>query len=418
MLRRLAVLIAVGVAALAPSSGCQRMSAPMGLLEETAPHAHLSSQKLRTLVTDYVPVYALQVEASADQILAEATDPAVRRHALLWKSQGIGACFRAAARPDALAALTDVWVLVRQSSDYFARTAGDPPLGPWQPAALETCRRLEEPLRKIHATLGEELHFGEKFVADFATQHPIDSLYFNRASIATDYIESLKLPTPELMDVVGGLNENMADMRKLSALYADFLPKQARWQAELLLIDSLAQQPVGAALSDLSTAAKAAERAAATAERIPALVERERLAAQQIVGTERQAAFQEIERMRVETLGTLRDERVAVLAALRTERELTTAAVEAAAQRSLAAFDERIAARGAQLAEQSERLVGRVYQRAVQWGLIVGVVAVGLTLLRYLRPSSRPAATQLAEPPAPRGPELQTPQRRPPRLVA
>ena len=417
MYRRWTILIGMGLG-LVVSTGCQRISAPMGLLEETAPHAHLSSQKLRTLVTDYVPRYTIAVEEAADRILAEATDPKIRRNALLWKSQGIGACFRAAARPDALASLMDTWVLARQSTEYFERTLDNPPLGAWQISAIETCKQLEQQVAHIHATLGEDGPFGEKFVTDFVTKYPINSLYFDRASIASEYIESIKMPTPEVLDVVGGLNENMADARKLSALYADFLPKQARWQAELLLLDSLVAQPLATALGDLTTAAQAADRAAATAESIPALVEHERKAAEKLIAEERQAAFTELDRMRVATLDSLRDERVAVLAALREERELTTAAIEAAAQRSLSNVDEKVAFRASQLAERGDVLFEKAYRRTLQVVLIAAVVILGLIILRWWQP--RPTDWSHSRPQTPIHPpaDLQRPERRPPRMVA
>jgi hypothetical protein len=369
-------------------------------------------------VTDYVPRYAVQVEEAADRILAETNDPAIRRNALLWKSQGIAACFRAAARPDALAALIDTWVLTRQSTQFFELTVDDPPLGAWQLAAIETSRRLEEPLRNIHATLGNGIPFGQSFVEEFAVKHPLTSLYFDRPSIATDYIESIKLPTPELLDVVGGLNENLSDLRKLTALYADFLPKQSRWQAELLLLDTVAQQPVTTVLQDLATAARAADRAATTVESMPALVERERLAGQQILSAERQAAFVELERMRSDTLATLRDERLAVLAALREERELTTTAIEAAAQRSLSSVDERVSTHAAHLAERGSVIFESAGRRALQIVLIVAVVILGLVFSRrwqsFRSQDSRPIATL----PLPHTPELQRPQRRSPRNIA
>jgi len=417
MFRRWTILIGVGLC-LAITAGCQRFSAPVGLLEETSPHAHLSSQKLRTLVTDYVPRYAISVEEAADRILAETTDPAIRRNALLWKSQGISACFRAAARPDALASLMDIWALTRQSTEYFERTAGDPPLGAWQVAAIETSRKLEEPVRQIHATLGEGVPFGEKHVTEFVAKYPLTSLYFDRASIASEYIESIKMPTPDLMVVVSGVNENVADMRKLSALYADFLPKQARWQTELLLLDSVAQQPLAAALGNLTIAAQAADRAAATAESIPAVIEHQRQAAEQALTAERQAAFSELDRMRVDTLTTLREERLAVLAALREERELTAAAIEAAALRSLSSVDEKVAIRAGQLADRGDVLFEQIYRRTLQLVLIAAVVILGLVILRWWRPRTEERLARSAEVARPRPAELQRPERRPPRMVA
>lgn len=417
MQRFVAAVVSLGMAACL-AIGCQRVGAPSGLLEQSIPHAHLTSQKLRALVTDYVPRYAIQVETAADQILAETSDPVIRRNALLWKSQGISACFRAASRPDALAALMDVWILTRQSTLFFEHPAGEPPLGAWQALAVETSQRLEVPLRQMHDTLGSDDHFGERFVDDFARKYPLNSLYFDRASLASEYIESISTPNPELLDVVGGLNENLSDLRKLSALYADFLPKQARWQAELLLIDSVAQPPVAAVVADLAIAARAADRIATTTEAIPALVERERLAGQAIISRERQAAFAEIERMRIDSLTALQAERTAVLAALREERELTGAAIAAVAEKSLLDVDRVVEARAAQIAQDGGVLVDQLYRRALQLALIAAVVVLGVALLWWLRP--RPTASPLIvhNAPAAEPRPLRVPERKPPRSAA
>jgi hypothetical protein len=79
-----------------------------GLLEQTAPSINVSSRKLRVLLTDYVSQFADRIEQAADEILSQTSDPQIRRNALLWKSNAMTACFRAALRPDPLAAYLDI----------------------------------------------------------------------------------------------------------------------------------------------------------------------------------------------------------------------------------------------------------------------------------------------------------------------
>ena len=149
MLRREISLTAVWALTFGMFAGCMNVRSTGGLLEQQAPAARLSSRKLRVLVTDYVPQFANRVEQAADEILAQSSDPHLRRNALLWKSNAIAACFRAASRPDPFGAYLDVWILTRQMTQFFEQPSAHPAFGPWQARVLETSRQLETPLEEI-----------------------------------------------------------------------------------------------------------------------------------------------------------------------------------------------------------------------------------------------------------------------------
>ena len=146
MLRREISLTAAWALTFGMFAGCMNVRSADGLLEQQAPTARLSSRKLRVLVTDYVPQFGHRVEQAADEILAQSSDPHLRRNALLWKSNAIAACFRAASRPDPFGAYLDVWILTRQMTQFFEQPSAHPVFGPWQARALETSRQLEAPL--------------------------------------------------------------------------------------------------------------------------------------------------------------------------------------------------------------------------------------------------------------------------------
>jgi len=371
--------------------GCERVMAPTGLLEQTAPEAHLSSQKLRTLLIDYVPRFASQVEQSADRILAESTDPQIRHHALMWKAYAIPACFRAAARQDPLGAYLDVWVLTKQMTALFERTGTPPPFGPWQPLAIETSRRLEEPIREIYTTLGVPMSLGDDFVTRFAAAHPVADLYFDRPSLANDYIRQIDVPREELMQVAGALSEDLDELRKLTALYADFVPKQARWQAELLMEGALARGPMAAALADATVAARAADRVATMTESVPQVIAHERQALQSIVAGERQQVLAELERMRLETLAAVRAEREVVLATFHQERVDTGKALQLAGQETLVAAEGLIQRRAEQVIAGGQSIVDRTFDRAMPLLALVIVAGFILLLWRTLAPRFLPS---------------------------
>ena len=76
-----------------------------------------------------------------------------------------------------------------------------------------------------------KLPHGEGFVEKFATDFPLTTLYFDREPIASRYIQEVREPAQELLQVVVGLEESLAEMRELSIIYAEYFPKKARWEA-------------------------------------------------------------------------------------------------------------------------------------------------------------------------------------------
>ena len=118
-------------------SACQSLRPNDGLLESQAVNAHVSSQQLRVLVSEYVSHAAQSIEQRADQILNETQETEIRKNALLWKINGISACYQAASRNDALAAYLDVWILNRQMLGLIESPTGYQLFGQWQSIVVD-----------------------------------------------------------------------------------------------------------------------------------------------------------------------------------------------------------------------------------------------------------------------------------------
>jgi hypothetical protein len=219
----------------------------------------------------------------------------------------------------------------------------------------------------------------------FVREHPITSLYFDRASLAAPFIEQVQEPKRDMMDVVAELSENLAELRRLSAIYADFVPKQARWQAELLLL--AATQDTGLLaepLHNLGLASQAMDRLAASGETVPQLVERERNALHDIVRAERTETLAQLDQMRSDTLAALRVERAAILQSFQDERCSFNRDLDLTAERSIAGVDALIGRRAGELSQAAERVVELLWQRVIQWTVLVGLLVTGGMLIHYL----------------------------------
>jgi hypothetical protein len=404
MSARFATFVAVQlVLALFVSAGCRRVPVLNGLLEKNEMDTHLSSEQLRVLVNDFAVHFAFSVEADADHILAEASDPAIRQNALRWKINGISACYRAASRRDPLAAYMDVWILNKQMADLFRSPQAQHLFGPWQQIAVRGCAQREVRLRAISQALGTNLPIDEKFAASFASDHPVKDLYFNRESLATRYIQEVEAPTRELFEAIASLRNNVEELRKLSMIYAEHLPKQARWEAELLLADASRITTVQRPIQDFTVAAQSIARVAHTVERMPEMIERERHALHEVVREERLDTLREVDRMRQATmsqlederalvLNKLREERTVVLDTLREERLAVSRQLDGQVATAIRQTDDIMQQRIEQLARHGGHLVDHFFWRTWQLCAVFGAIVVTVALILAWRIARRRGA--------------------------
>jgi len=220
-----------------------------------------------------------------------------------------------------LGAYLDRWVLNRQMMHLFESPAGKELFGSWQDLAIAECHALDGRLESISQIVSTDLRLGEQFVDKVATDFPLNGLYFDREPMASRYIEQVQVPSKELFQVVDSLDSNLNDLRKLTVLYAEHIPKQAHWEAELFLMDAAQLEVVQRPMHDLTLAADAAMRIAHTAQQLPPMVDEQLRRLSEQVTEERTATLRDVDAMRVQTLSQLGVERSLIMAAIREERE-------------------------------------------------------------------------------------------------
>ena len=393
-------------------TGCQAFRGPSGILERQADTAGLTTGELRSIMDDLVIQCASRIELAADQII-EATDRSdVHKNALLWKSNGISSCFQAATGRDPLAAFMNIWILNKQTLGLFEQSDKPPEFGDQQSIAIDTTLQLEAAFDQVLAKIGKEFPIGESFATRFAADFPIQNLYFDRASIAehyTDYIEKINIGKRDIKQVVGNIDGQIDQFQKLSAMYAEFLPKQARWQAELLALETIPPKAISTMLSDLNSATESARQVADVVDQIPNLVERERVALKRTVTEERVATMNAVATLQAETVSDLRDERrvvmdelkkerVAILDELKKERATIMHSVQGeriAATRDISKmsqnlFDQMNIAADQKIdlvTDQGIRLTDYVFERVAQLGFVlVALLAISFWFFRRQDP--------------------------------
>jgi hypothetical protein len=375
----LTVALFVGIASL-NSIACRPIPQRRGLLEEQLPGAKVSSRTLRIMLVEFLPNYAHRIELTADQILSQTDAPAIRRHALLWKINGISAGFGAASRPDPLAAFLDLWVLVRQTRFLFESSLDSPQFGPWQGEAIAACQVLESELKAIHDKLDVDDNLGATFVENTVLHQPLRDLYFQRAPLMTQNVERITEPNRELLDIVASLQQDIDEVQRVSALYAEFIPKQARWQAELFAMDADEIPVVQTSLSQLQLTTQAAQQISETAMSLETTLEQELQALPDLIDHQRVAVTEDLERMRVATLADLRQERKAIMDALHDEQMAVSQLVQNTADQTTRQAD-HIVQRGVSSSQVAgEQLLDRA---AIYLAFLLGTAGLllGLTLL-------------------------------------
>lgn len=378
-------------------SGCQTVPQSQGLLEQQIEGAELSSSQLRSLLNEYVARFSRQVEQTADVIIADQPATEIHRNALLLKSNAISSCFRAAARLDAFGSFLDLWILTIQMQDLLEQQKEAANFGEYQPELIALARSLEFEIREIYQLMGTGIQPGEEFVYEFARTFPINDLFFVRESLSQHHVKGIDEPTREMMVVLADLNRDLEDMQRLSILYGEFLPKQARWHAELMLLDSVNGPMFAGPFRDLTTIAGAATEMSATANRMPYEIERQHLMLWENIRAERMASFEELERMRAQTTEDLSRERELVLAAIQQERIAVTEQLDATVDRSFDRAEEAVRERTDAMANEGQLALERITAATLQGLSILALLLLGLGVLRFLRlswKSAKPSETQ------------------------
>jgi hypothetical protein len=158
----------------------------------------------------------------------------------------------------------------------------------------------------------------------WAKAHPVQSNLTGRASVDPLLIRKVGETDLGTVASIKALGESLGDLTARLDSYNLYLPKQARWQAELLLTDVTRDPEIKATLTNFSTFSGTLAKTSNAMDRVPQYMTQARAAMNSDVEGQRLAAQEFISRERVEFLNGIQRERVAVIASMRGERVAAT----------------------------------------------------------------------------------------------
>ena len=302
--------------------GCSFGSSKKDASMKAAKNVQSSAAELSARNQSLLGIYSAEIEAAADKIMFDSPTTDGRRQALAWKAEAIPILQNTMLNSDPVAAIVDTWAFIYQMKNYFQQPAVQQQLGPLQPVAADTLSRMNEQMEKLIRTAAPEANIADlrKTTESWAAAHPIQRGLPGRESMDADLINRVGHEDLGALASIKALQEGMGDLTARLDAYNVYAPKQARWQAELLLSD-LAQDPhVATAAANFGAISSAAAKASENLDRMPEFMKQTRAAVLSDIEGQRLATQEFLDQQRALTLAALRQERIATLAAVNGQR--------------------------------------------------------------------------------------------------
>jgi len=316
----------LGVAAIAATAlaigGCASVPTRSAAMQ-SSPGVTLSANELQLRDFEMGRNLSARIAEAADQIIAQSTDPAVRRNAMLWKISAVPLVQEAALRNDPQVAGIDLLAFSLQQVDYFTTGSGRSTFGPAQAIAIEAARDAE---REVMTFVSSALKSGrlsastDAYLRDWAKAHPMQGPTIRRASILASDWEALGMSDSSVAATLGNVDRTIVNISYRLSYLNETLMAEARWSAELAAEDALRSPRVD---SLFGTSTAALRSLGALADDMSALLDRERAALAGDIDRERVALMADFDRERAALLGDIARERVAILVEINRQRELT-----------------------------------------------------------------------------------------------
>lgn len=291
---------------------------------------NMSPTELRIRMQELSVLCAGIIEKAGDEIIARTNDPAIKRKALLWKMNSIPALYKAFYNPKPLIAMLDSWALSLQMKQFFNSEAGQKAFGKWHVYGRNAAVLIEAKmvqLAKLMSPTGD-ISLPENFIQSWSDDHPIQIPFFERESMVPILSSGAAEKALSAFQAAAKLPYQLDDITNRLTVYGDYLPKQARWQAELLLSDLGVHEKIDTLMAELTTATQVLQQVGEVVEKSPDFITDERSAVLEVFRNERLETLSAVNKQRIETLDAINHQRIETLDYLARERAAIIDALE------------------------------------------------------------------------------------------
>jgi hypothetical protein len=299
--------------AIALVAGCHlETMKPSGLAEEhnLTMQGNALRQRVRAMINPFVGA----LEGTADEAVRRCPGTQLRMVALEWKLQAIPAAQDALLRTDPAVALIDGWAYAVQLRNLFQSERGRETLGACTAEAAANMDKIAQRAREIVGELaGTDASKANEWVERWAKDHPLSSVSTPRANVGGELAEKSARQSLGALAAVGTIVETLDDLVVRIAAYRETLLKEATWTAQLAAMQAVGGDAGERAMRDVERLTLAAERMGVLADRMPAMIEKEREASFAALREERKAILADVDRQRVDTLAAVQRESDAAL---------------------------------------------------------------------------------------------------------
>ncbi|MBI5545262.1 MAG: hypothetical protein HY901_15335 [Deltaproteobacteria bacterium] len=273
--------------------------------------AQMSANELRLRLRGMAARFSGELEDAADHVSSRVPSPDVRRNMERFKITAIPQMQSALFRPDPVAALVDTWALLAQLQQALTRLSQEGALADPQVEALARPRfhQMEREIEQLWQQLTGKTDstFEHERIHRWAQQNPLGDSLASRISTASLLAGLTAHARISALGAAARLLETTDDLARFAELQSAYLPRQARWQAELLVRDLYDDPTLGAPGELVSSLRRALEATAA----LPGFAAAQRQAILGDLQSQRRAVQSYVSSERVAVLGTLSAERSA-----------------------------------------------------------------------------------------------------------
>ncbi len=296
-------------------------------LIKSAKNVQSSVAELSSRNQSLLGLYSAEIEAAADRIILESHSSEARRQALMWKAEAIPVLQTTLLNTDPVAAVVDTWAFLFQIKAYMERPAVKQGFGEFYFVVAETLKNMDAEMERLIQVAAPSANVADlrQRLGAWAEAHPIQAGLTGRQSADPDMIRKVGESDLGTTASLKALGEGVGDLTARLDSYNVYLPKQARWQGELLLMDIARDPQVDAVMSNVVVLSNALAKTSSGMERMPETMGQAREAIRADVDGERLAAQAFLHEERLQTLDAVRQERIATIAALHNERLAATA---------------------------------------------------------------------------------------------